>query len=34
MNMKNGKIGREDFEDLNYGARTERWFEEVQRLAI
>ena len=34
MNMKNDKNSREDFEDLNYGARRERWFEEVQRLAI
>ena len=34
MNMKNGKNSREDFEDLNYGAKTERWFEKVQILAI
>ena len=32
--MKNGKNSREDFENLNYGAKTVRWFEKVQRLAI
>ena len=32
--MKNGKNSRKDFENLNYGAKTVRWFEKVQRLAI
>ena len=34
MNMKKGKNSSEDFEDLNYGIKTERLFEKVQRYKI
>ena len=34
MYMKKDKHDREDFEELNFEAEIERWFEKVLRLAI